>query len=75
MDRSLMAEVGHALYGDNWQSPLSRLIGVSDRTMRRWAAGDTAIPAAVRVDLMRICQERAMLLDDLTDRLKDPRER
>lgn len=31
--------VGEALYGRQWQRPLSRDLGVSDRTIRNWVAG------------------------------------
>lgn len=34
----LLIECGRALYGPLWQSALSRDLGVSDRTMRRWLA-------------------------------------
>jgi len=27
------------LFGERWQAPLARAIGVSGRTTRRWAAG------------------------------------
>lgn len=33
-----------ALYGPDWQSPLARRVRVDARTMRRWKAGDRAIP-------------------------------
>lgn len=33
-----------ALYGPDWQSPLARRIRVDARTVRRWKAGDRAIP-------------------------------
>lgn len=33
-----------ALYGAEWQSALARRISVDARTVRRWKAGDRAIP-------------------------------
>lgn len=33
-----------ALYGANWQTALAKTIRVEDRTVRRWKAGDRAIP-------------------------------
>lgn len=30
---------GEALYGRQWQAPLSRDLGVTDRTVRNWAGG------------------------------------
>ena len=35
----LLRVVGEALYGRQWQAPLSRDLGVTDRTIRNWAAG------------------------------------
>jgi len=32
---ALLARAGAALYGQDWQSPLARHLGVSDRTIRR----------------------------------------
>ena len=33
-----------ALYGEDWQTALSRVIRVDARTVRRWKAGHRAIP-------------------------------
>lgn len=33
----LVRRAGIALYGEEWQSPLARLLGVADRTVRRVA--------------------------------------
>lgn len=38
-----LANAGIKLYGRNWQTPLAKHLGVYDRTVRRWAAGDTPI--------------------------------
>lgn len=40
MDKELLERAGRALYGDRWQSALARHLGISDRTMRRYVAGD-----------------------------------
>lgn len=66
----LLVETGEALYGPQWQSALARDLGVADRTVRRWVAGTTAIPAGVHVDLVRLAIERAARLDSLADRLR-----
>ncbi|MBA3242289.1 MAG: hypothetical protein H0T60_13755 [Acidobacteria bacterium] len=70
MSNKLLRDTGEALYGQLWQSALSRDLSVSDRTVRRWVAGSDDIPPGVALDLMRICQERTLLLDDLTERLR-----
>lgn len=35
----ILRVAGEALYGRQWQTPLSRDLGVSDRTVRNWAVG------------------------------------
>jgi len=67
----LLAEAGEALYGTRWQSDLARDLGVSDRTVRRWAAGTHQMPAGVYLDLLRLTQERGQALDDLAPRLRE----
>lgn len=67
----LLVECGEALYGPRWQSDLARDLGVSDRTMRRWAAGTTDVPPGLWVDLLRLTQERAEALDSLARRLRE----
>jgi len=67
----LLVEAGEALYGPQWQSALARDLGVSDRTVRRWVAGTTELPQGVYVDLLRLTQERAQVLEDLAARLRE----
>lgn len=67
----LLVECGEALYGPQWQSALARDVGVSDRTVRRWAAGTNDVPAGLYLDLLRLTQERSTLLDGLAPRLRE----
>jgi DNA-binding transcriptional regulator YdaS (Cro superfamily) len=69
----LLVEAGEALYGPRWQSQLARDLGVADRTIRRWAAGTHQVPAGVYLDLLRLTQERAAVLDALAPRLREAR--
>ena len=68
--RPTLIACGQALYGQQWQSALARDLDVSDRTMRRWAAGAQNVPDGIYLELMRLCVERAAYLDDLVARLK-----
>jgi len=70
MSTKLLADAGAALYGPQWQSALARDLDVSDRTMRRWAAGTHDAPAGLAVDLLRIVVERQADLDAIAERLK-----
>lgn len=67
----LLIAVGKALYGDRWQSPLARDLGVGDRRVREWIARERTTPPGIRIDLMRLCLERAQDLDELAEKLKD----
>lgn len=67
----LFVECGEALYGPRWQTSLAADLGVSDRTMRRWVADTSAVPAGLYVDLLRLTQERAAVLDALGSRLRE----
>ena len=67
----LLHDCGAALYGSLWQCALARDLGVSDRTMRRWATGAYDLPVGVYVDLLRLTQERAARLDALAPRLRE----
>lgn len=62
-DTQLLSEVAQALYGAQWQGPLSAAISVSDRSMRRWASGNDAIPWGVWFDIYRHLEARAVTLD------------
>lgn len=66
----LLLETGEALYGKQWQSALARDLDVADRTIRRWVAGTSEVPPGLYVDLLRLTQERAALLDSLAPRLR-----
>lgn len=67
----LLIETGKALYGERWQCALAKDLDISDRTMRRWVAGDDAPRPGVYVDLLRLATERIAVLEGLTDRLKE----
>lgn len=66
----LLIESGEALYGPRWQSELARDLGCNVRTVQRWVAGVVDVPSGIYMDLLRLTQERAMMLDALAERLK-----
>lgn len=65
MSSRLLRRCGEALYGPLWQSELSRQLGVSVRTMQRWADGTSDVPRGVYTDLLRLLTERAAEVDEL----------
>jgi hypothetical protein len=58
-----LAAVGSSLFGPTWQTRLANALGVNDRTLRRWASGENAIPAYVRVELLVLCEKRREGID------------
>lgn len=69
MSSKLLRDVGEAVYGPRWQTELSRALGISDRTVRRWSSGTDDVPEGVYLDLQRIAIERAAEIDSVTARL------
>lgn len=63
--RNTIVQYGEALYGKNFQCALARALGINDRTMRRWMAGDTTPPDSVLDDLQALVRERIALLRSL----------
>ena len=53
-----LAAQGRLLYGERWQTSLAGDLGISDRTVRRWMSGETAIPVGLQGALLNILEER-----------------
>ncbi len=70
MSARLLQEVGEALYGERWQTDLSRAINVADRTVRRWVAGDGEPGPGVYDDLLKLALERQPRLAKVIEKLQ-----
>ena len=70
MTPDLLRESGEALYGARWQSDLARDLGVSDRTVRRWAVGSFAVPAGVWGAIHDLLRERGVAMANVRRRLR-----
>lgn len=66
---SYLPRVGQALWGTRWQTDMAEALGVSDRTVRRWVAGER-VPQGVWVDMIGIMDTRAAALNDLASTLR-----
>lgn len=64
----MLEDVGEALYGSLWQRAISKDIGVTDRTVRRWVAGDP-IPDGLDAQLKTLVDKRITELKRLRRRL------
>ena len=72
-DDDVLKAAGEALYGRQWQSPLSRDLGVTDRTIRNWAAGANRPSDLVEriVPLLRARQTQIINVLALAERLQN----
>ena len=53
---------GEALYGERWQSPLARDLGVTSRAVRHWCAGRHGCPSDIADRLLPLVEERGEVL-------------
>lgn len=53
-----LESVAIALFGQQWQTPLSRALDVNIRTVQRWAAGENPPPVSIWADLADLCAAR-----------------
>lgn len=57
---------GQVLYGERWQRPLSRDLGISDRMLRYWAAGSHPSPADLNGKLVALLKERGKRINEVS---------
>ena len=56
-DAALLSAVGAALFGPHWKNPLAGMLGVNDRTLRRWLQTDQ-VPAGVWAEVAELASQR-----------------
>ena len=64
----LLHKAGEALYGPRWQRETGKALGVTDRTVRRWVAGDP-MPADIEPRLRSLIDKRLADLRKIRGRL------
>lgn len=69
MSPTLLHEAGTALYGERWRQPLASALSVSERTVRRWAAGEWPVPAKVWGELRTLLTEHGKALASVRRKL------
>lgn len=57
--RDRLRRCGEALYGDRWQSDLARALGVGDRRVREWVAGERRMPPGAWADIAALLRQRS----------------
>lgn len=65
----VFAEVGQALYGDDWESTVARKLERSRRTVIRWKTGEGRLPIGTRAKLMELIDEQDKLLQNWREKL------
>jgi hypothetical protein len=66
----LIRAVGEALWGEHhWRAEMSRALGVRDRPLRRWAAGEVEPPSGIWRELLKAVDARRAQLEHVRDEL------
>ena len=69
MNSATLRRIGETLEGERWQVPLSRKLGVAERSMRYWLAGRD-IPNGVEAELLALLADKYVRCAWLMDELK-----
>lgn len=69
MAPELLRAAGQALHGEFWRVPLAADLGVSHRTVRRWAEGEFRMPEGLSGRLAALLSARGVVLRELAERL------
>lgn len=67
MTPSQIETIGKLLFGHDWKSPLSDLLEVSPRFLRRVMAGVSAAPAGWALELEQALRDHANRCDDVLE--------
>lgn len=66
----LIAEIGHALWGELWQRPMADVMKRQRKTVRDWRRGHMPVPSDVWRELIGITQQRRTEAGHLDQRLR-----
>jgi hypothetical protein len=69
-DRTLLVEIGEALYGRNWKTELAADLKVDDRSLRRWIQTGE-VPTGVWRDLIVLLADRQEVIGSLLRRVRE----
>lgn len=63
--------IGEALWADHWRTPMARALGVTERTIWRWANGQNPTPAWAIEDLTELLRAHHARIGELIERKRD----
>ena len=67
-----LERAGKALFGDRWQTDLSRDLGLSDaRRIRQWMAGERPIPVGIWADVAGLLRHRQFQINAVLSGIAD----
>lgn len=70
MKAEAFVHAGRTIYGPSWQFALADALGVSTRSIARWAHAERSIPDGIPGDLRKIAGARIKELETLSERLE-----
>jgi hypothetical protein len=65
----LLRAVGEVIWGPHWRREMVSALGVGDRPLRRWAAGEVEPPPGVWRELLATIEERQQQLTAVRNEL------
>lgn len=60
---NILIKAGLASFGKQWQTAMSKALGVNGRTVRRWASGETPLPVPLKQELLKHLKWRKRDID------------
>ena len=60
---NILEKAGLASFGKQWQTAMSKVLVVNGRTVRRWASGETPLPAPLKQELLNHLKWRKRDID------------
>lgn len=68
-DAKTLNDIGEALFGARWKTQVAKVLGVDEKQVRRFAAGEAAMSGDHRAKILELCTKRITRLENLSSRL------
>ena len=70
MNNEQLANAGQLLYGDLWQSALARALDVDNRTVRRWASGESAVKQSIANEIIELLKNNQSEINQFIEKME-----